>query len=283
MKQILVATDFSQHAERALDRAVLLATEHQAALDVLHVITPASVDALCNFLPDPRHAVEEKLANSLSAQLYHIIDRVKPERPITIRPHVRIAEVEAGIIEAAESCGADLIVLGSHGEHFAHELFVGTTAENVLARGTWPVLVAREIAVAPYGKIGVPVDFSEQSAIAFRKASELAPNAMTCLLHAFQIPHHERLRQLGATEEQIKRYRSEFYDHATREIDKLAAGREDDRISRVVEMGYPPTMIRRWTEKLHFDLIVMGKHGDRLGSVVRHALHNSACDVMIVG
>lgn len=283
MKQILVATDFSQHAERALDRAVLLATEHQAALEVLHVITPASVDALCDFLPDPRHVVEEKLANSLSAQLYHFIDRVEPERPIAIQPRVKIAEVETGIIEAAESCDADLIVLGSHGEHLAHELFVGTTAENVLVRGRRPVLIARQKAAAPYGKIGVPVDFSERSATAFRKASELAPNAMTCLLHAFQVPNHERLRQLGATEEQIKRYRSEFYDRATREINKLAAEREDDRISRVVEMGYPPAMIRRWTEKLHFDLIVMGGHGDRLGSVVRHVLHNSACDVMIVG
>ena len=283
MKQILVATDFSQHAERALARAVLLATEHQAALDVLHVITPASVDALCDFLPDPRHVVEEKLANSLSAQLYHIIDRLELERPITIRPHVSIAGVEVGIIEAAESCDADLIVLGSHGEHFAHEQFVGTTAENVLARGMRPVLVVREIAAAPYGKIGVPVDFSERSAIALHKASELAPNAMTCLLHAFQVPNHERLRQLGATEKQIKRNLSEFYDHATQEIDKMAAGRKDGRISRVVEMGYPPTMIRRWTEQLHFDLIVMGKHGGRLGSVVRHVLHNSACDVMIVG
>ena len=283
MKQILVATDFSKHAERALDRSVLLATEHQAALEVLHVITPASVDALCDFLPDPRHVVEERLANSLSAQLYHLIDRVKLERPIAIQPRVKIAEVEAGIIEAAESCDADLIVLGSHGEHFANELFVGTTAENILARGKRPVLIAKQKAAAPYGRIGVPYDFSEHSATVFRKALELAPSATTCLLYAFQVPNHERLRQFGATEEQIKRYRSEFYDRATREIDKLVVERDDGRISRVVEIGYPPAMIQRWTEKLHFDLIVMGKHGDRLGSVVRHVLHNSACDVMIVG
>ena len=88
---------------------------------------------------------------------------------------------------------------------------------------------------------------------------------------------------MGVSEEKIRRSRSEFYDHATQEIDKLAAEREDSRISRVVEMDYPPAMIRRWTEKLHFDLIVMGKHGGRLGSVIRHFLHNSPCDVMIVG
>ncbi len=283
MKQILVATDFSQYEKRAFDRAVLLATEHQAALEVLHVITPASVDALCNFLPDPRHVVEKKLINSIYAQLHYVVDRVESERPITIRPRIMTAEIEDGIIKSAESFDSDLIILGSHGEHFTHELFVGTTAENVIARGKRPVLIAKKKAIVPYGKIGVPVDFSNQSAAMICKVCELFPNAMICLLHAFQIPNHEHLRQLGVTEEQINRHRSEFYCQATQEIAKLAAERKDDRISRVVEMGYPPTMIQKWTESLHFDLIVMGKRGSHLGSVVRHTLHNSTCDVMIVG
>jgi nucleotide-binding universal stress UspA family protein len=283
MKQILVATDFSQYAIQALDRALLLATEHQAALDILHVITPASVDALCDFLPEPRPVVEEKLTNSFFSQLYDFVDRLELARPITIRPRVQVAEIEAGIIDAAESCDADLIVLGSHGEHLANELFVGTTAENVLARGTRPVLISKQPTVAPYAKIGVAVDLTERSAATVRRAGALAPNATICLLHAFQVPNHDRLRQLGVPEEKIKRLRSEFHDHAAREIDKLAAERDDGHISRVVEMDYPPAMIRRWTEKLHFDLIVMGKHGGRLGSVARHVLHNSVCDVMIVG
>lgn len=283
MKQILVATDFSQVAKEAVGRAVLLATEHQAALEVLHVITPASVDALCDFLPDSRRVVEEKLVNSHSAQLYDLIDRIEPEPPITIQPRVKVAEVVAGIIESAESCNADLIVLGSHGEHLANELFVGTTAENVLARGTRPVLMVKQKADAAYGKVGVPVDLTERSATTLQKAIELAPNATTCLLHAFWVPNHERLQQLGVSEKQIKRHRSEFYDHAKQEIEKLAPEGENSRISRVVEMDYPPAMIRRWTEKLHFDLIVMGKHAGRLGSIAKHVLHNSACDVMIVG
>lgn len=282
MKQILVATDFSQYEKRAFDRAVLLAAEHRAALEVLHVITSASVDALSNFLPDSRHVVEEKLTNSIYAQLHYFIDEVESEHPITILPRVKISEVEDGIIKSAESCDSDLIILGSHGEHFAHEMFVGTTAENVLDRGNRPVLIVKRNAVVPYSKIGVLVDFSERSDTAIRKACELSQNAMICLLHAFQIPNHEQLRKLGVTDEKIKRYRSEFYDQATREIAKLGVERKGDLISRVVEMGYPPTMIQKWTEKLNFDLIVMGKHGERLSSVIRHVVHNSACDIMIV-
>jgi len=281
MKHILVATDFSQRAEKALGRALLLATEHRAALDILHVVTPSSVDALCDLLPDSRHVVEEKLVNSFFSQLYDFVDRLEPKPPITIRPRVKVAEIVAGIIESAESCNADIVVLGSHGEHSANALFVGTTAETVLAGGMRPVLIVKQEATAPYGKIGVPVDFTERSAAAIRKAGELAPDAMTCLLHAFQVPNPGLLRRLGVPEAKIKHYRTDLYEHATREIDKLAAERQNDRITRVVEMDHPTAMILRWTEKLHFDLIVMGKHGGRLGSVIRYVLHNSACDVMI--
>lgn len=282
MKQILVATDFSQRAEKALGRALLLATEHRAALDILHVVTPSSVDALCDLLPDPRHVVEEKLVNSFFSRLYDFVDRLEPKPSIAIRPRVKVAGIVAGIIESAESCNADIVVLGSHGEHSANALFVGTTAESVLAGGMQPVLIVKQEAAAPYGRIGVPVDFTERSAAALRKAGELAPDATTCLLHAFQVPNSGLLRRLGVPEARIKHYRTDLYEHATREIDKLAAGRQDDRTTRVVEMDHPSNMILRWTEKLHFDLIVMGKHGSRPGSVIRYVLHNSACDVMIV-
>ncbi|WP_146159120.1 hypothetical protein [Nitrosomonas aestuarii] len=53
------------------------------------------------------------------------------------------------------------------------------------------------------------------------------------------------------TDEKIKRYRSEFYDQVIQEIAKLGVERKDDYISRVVEIGYPPTIIQRWTEKFH--------------------------------
>jgi nucleotide-binding universal stress UspA family protein len=281
MKQILVATDFSPHAQKALDRAVSLATEHRAALEILHVVTPSSVDALCDFLPDPRHVVEEKLVNSFFSQLYDFVDRLEPKPPVTIQPRVRVAEVVPGIIESAEACDADLVVIGSHGEHTANALFVGTTAENVLAGGTRPVLIVKQEAAGPYGKIGIPVDFTAKSAATIRLAAELAPDATTCLLHAFQVPNPGHLRRLGVPEAQIRHYRTELYEHATREIDKLAAALQDGRISRVVELDYPSAMILRWTETLHFDLVAMGKHGGRLGSVIRYVLHNSVCDVLI--
>ncbi|HQR50447.1 MAG TPA: universal stress protein [Methylophilaceae bacterium] len=281
MKRILVATDFSQQASRALRRAIALAAQHQARLDVMHVITPSSVDALCEMLPDSRILLEENLSNSATAQLYQVLDEVAPKQHLSIQPHVRISSIVDGIIEFADANDVDLIVLGSHGEHFAHELYLGTTAENVLTKCPRSVLVVRAAPDAPYGKVGVPVDFTPLSIAAVHQACELAADARITLLHAFQVPHHDRLRAMGVSEGEIKNARARFYDHASSAMDRLVAGISNERISSVLEMGYPPEMIRRWVEKFDFDLIVMGSHGNRLSSVMRYALHHSTGDVMI--
>lgn len=283
MKRILVATDFSQQANQALRRAIALAAQHKAELDVIHVVTPSSVDALCDLLPDSRSLLQQNLTDSLTAQLYQVLHGMDPKQHLAIHPHVRVCSIVDGIMELAESHDADLIMLGSHGEHFAHELYLGTTAENLLAVSPRPVLIVRAAPEAPYGKIGVPVDFTPLSVAAVHKACELAESARITLLHAFQIPHHDRLRAMGVPESQIKNARARFHDHASKAMDKLIAEISNQRISSVLEMGYPPEMIRRWVEKFDFDLIVMGSHGNRLSSVVRHALHHSTGDVMIFG
>lgn len=281
MKRILVATDFSHHGNQALKRALQFASQNHVALDVVHVITPASVESLCELLPDSRPEVENKLTNSVMVQLYHLIDSMNPVKSLAIKAHVHIAPIEIGIIEIADSLNADLLVLGSHGEHFAHEIYLGTTAENILVRSQQPAIIVKAETKAPYGKIGVLIDFSPLSIEAIHKACELAPTARIVLLHAFQIPSHDRLSGLGISESKIKSIRAKFYDHATTQIQNLIANMDVDQISSVIDMGYPPAVIKRWMETMEFDLIVMGRHGNRLSSVIRHAIHDSASDVMV--
>lgn len=281
MKRILVATDFSHHGNQALKRALQLAAQHHAVLDVLHIITSASVEAVCELLPDSRPEVVNNLTNSMMVQLYQLIDSMNPVKSLSIKAHVRIAPIENGIIETADSVNADVLMLGSHGEHFAHEIYLGTTAENILARSQQPVLIVKAEPKVAYEKVGVLVDFSTISIESINKACELAPAARIVLLHAFQIPNHDRLRELGVSEAKIKSIRAEFYDHATEQTQNLIASMGGDQISSVLDMGYPPAMIKRWMETMEFDLIVMGRHGNRLSSVIRHAMHDSTSDVMI--
>lgn len=51
--------------------------------------------------------------------------------------------VHEGILEAATSLGADLIVMGSHGRHGIEKLLLGSVTQRVLSHTTLPVLVVR--------------------------------------------------------------------------------------------------------------------------------------------
>ena len=49
-----------------------------------------------------------------------------------------------GVVQAAESMQADLIVMGSHGRSGLEKLVLGSVAQAVLAHTRLPVLVVRD-------------------------------------------------------------------------------------------------------------------------------------------
>ncbi len=51
--------------------------------------------------------------------------------------------MEDGILQAAKTAGADLIVMGSHGRHGIEKLLLGSVTQRVLSHTTLPVLVVR--------------------------------------------------------------------------------------------------------------------------------------------
>ena len=70
LKRLVAATDFSEHAVRAAHRAALLAAQHGARLELLHVVAEAPLKALrdllkarpkgvANVLEDVREALAE--------------------------------------------------------------------------------------------------------------------------------------------------------------------------------------------------------------------------------
>ena len=62
LKSIVAATDFSEEARHGVDRAALIAKEQQARLELLHVISRSSLDALDNVFRAPAD-VEAKLVD----------------------------------------------------------------------------------------------------------------------------------------------------------------------------------------------------------------------------
>ena len=142
-KQILVPVDGSQTALAALRHAVGLARAFQAELFVVHVIdiypflgvgTDTAVGQ-AEYLS----AANANAEGALRAALAIVEAAGVPCESATVEGHA----AEEGILQAAGTCDADLIVMGSHGRRGISRLILGSQASKVLAHSAIPVLVVK--------------------------------------------------------------------------------------------------------------------------------------------
>ncbi len=191
------------------------------------------------------------------------------------------------IVAASET--ADLLALGVHGTNVLRSLIIGATTERLLRMCTRPVQVVKNLPLAEYGRIIVPVDFSGYSATAVEMAGRISPNARITIVHVFRVPFKGTLRIAGASDANIRNCEAEQQE-AMKEISGLIHDFCDDvrRISYTVELGDASRVIPAKEQELAADLIVMGKRGQSiaeelfLGSVTSHVLAGSTCDIMVI-
>ena len=142
IKKILVPIDFSDCAKKALQYALPLAKEHDAAITLLHVIAPPSYP-LAEFggieyatLQGDTHDILEKELSTLA------VDEARGEVPVDAL--IRTGSPAAEIIAAARSLSIDVIVISTHGRTGLTHVFLGSVAEQVVRHAPCPVLVVRE-------------------------------------------------------------------------------------------------------------------------------------------
>jgi nucleotide-binding universal stress UspA family protein len=147
-KHILVAVDGSDTSNLALQEAVKLAKEQQAALRLVHVVdeTPAYMTtdtaySIADYQKAIREAGQKMLATSATAVGQAGVE-VDTKFVILDRLPQRICDA---INEEAKRWPADLIIIGTHGRHGFNHLLLGSVAEGVIRLAARPVLVIRGI------------------------------------------------------------------------------------------------------------------------------------------
>jgi nucleotide-binding universal stress UspA family protein len=143
---MLVATDFSECSNAALDKAAFLAKRLGAALDVLHVwevpvFVPPELNMIEAALGGPTlvDLIEKRAGRKLDAFV-----AAARERGIAISHSLS----ERGtpwvvIVRTAEREGHDLVVLGTHGRTGISHTVMGSVAERVVRHSHCPVLTVR--------------------------------------------------------------------------------------------------------------------------------------------
>lgn len=141
LKRILVAYDFSDFAELALNYGLSLAQEHQAELHLMHVLPPRSVsEPEIAWYPGNGESPYHKAAR----RLQHVLP---PEVHLWCKTRNVVAEGNPyrEILSYAEKNHIDLICLGAHGVGFGMRALFGSNVDRVLRQSPCPVLVARPL------------------------------------------------------------------------------------------------------------------------------------------
>jgi universal stress protein E len=146
--KIVVCVDFSPTSGRALERAVSLAAEQGAKLEIVHVMYPPSRDVWGEVL---EHAMDSPLSYSDECHA-----KVNYDMKEFLAPHaVGLAGIEHQVVilesissslaltHHAQDSGADLVVLGTRGHSRLASYFIGTNAERLLHDATVSVLAVR--------------------------------------------------------------------------------------------------------------------------------------------
>jgi nucleotide-binding universal stress UspA family protein len=76
--------------------------------------------------------------------------RVETETKVSPDIHVAEGKPFAEIAARCAAAGADLLVVGTHGENFLLDPFLGTTAHRVLRFAAVPILLAKKASASPY-------------------------------------------------------------------------------------------------------------------------------------
>lgn len=143
-KHILLATDGSASSEHAAQLAVNLARTHGARLTALYVADPYPYIGIGEMNPAGLQAYSAA-GQRLAAQAHAHVDALCRDGA-AVALDVRLVEDATavnGIVQSAESVGADLIVVGSHGRSGVARWVLGSVAAKVVAQSPMPVLVAR--------------------------------------------------------------------------------------------------------------------------------------------
>jgi nucleotide-binding universal stress UspA family protein len=144
-KSILLATDGSAASDHAASVAVGLARTHGAKLTALYAVDPYPYVGLGEVNPMGFQAYMSA-AQEHAATAHSRIAALCADGGAPVQLEVKLVEdvsAAAGIVQAAQADGADLIVVGSHGRTGIVRLMLGSVAAKVVAESPVPVLVVR--------------------------------------------------------------------------------------------------------------------------------------------
>lgn len=273
---IVVGTDFTEEAARAVARAAALSRELGAALHVVHA--PSRLPrALAQRFADGRgeekeRALFERVVSDLSAS------------GLRAEGHWVPGGAPSVLKRKARALKADVVVVGARGRKVA-DAVLGSTAERVVAASGLPVLIARDSPPRSYRTAIVAADVDSELRRADALARLVTQDAPIAILHAYEGPFETKMLLQGVGPAAIRDYRSFVRKEAQKRMsERLVAMGLEERTLRLVH-GNRRTVLAHAAVKGTLLVLARSESATRhllLGSVSRWVIEHTSSDILLV-
>ena len=292
---IVVATDFSATADKALAWAASIARETRSPLLVVHALEPpVSVDVAPEFVILPPDA-QLQIQRHAERALEDIRARMRDEVGDLVRTELEAGLAVQVIPRMIAAHRARLLVVGTRGRTGFAKLLMGSTALRLVRKAPCPTLTVHgteDGPVRPIRRVLIPTDFSIHAERATEAVVDLLEasvgpdieQATLMLVHAYYLPADFPLDAAG------RGFGPDAAQTAIERLESLAAPLRQRglRVEVYPEEGYPPEVISDRARELQADLIAMGTHGRSgakrlvLGSIAERVIPHAPCPVLTV-
>ncbi len=141
LTKILCALDLSEHSKTVADYASMFARMSNAKIHVIYVaptmtqytgfhVAPNTIDG---FVGEIVTGAEHAMADFVNE---HFAD-------MEVESEIVIGYATEEILSSATKCGADLIIMGTHGRKGMDRILFGSVAEKVIIQSNVPVITIR--------------------------------------------------------------------------------------------------------------------------------------------
>lgn len=145
VRKILVATDFSEVADQAIDAAGVLAAKLGAQVLLVHA-RPAVADEAFGDLPPEMRTYTRGLRARLeqeAADAAEELERRAARLPagVAAKTAMLVGRIAEAVVREARQSKVDLVVLGTHGRGAVGRAILGSVAHELLRTSPIPVLL----------------------------------------------------------------------------------------------------------------------------------------------
>ncbi len=294
LQTILVATDFSETAGLALERALDIAIRHESAIALIHVMQPdLPIVASPEMIVVPPD-YERLLREASSEGLAHAADRAR-QAGVRVREILEQGNPARQITACADEIQADLIMIGTRGNTGFKHLLLGSVAEEVVRIASQPVLTVHpgdDRPIEPVQTLLFPTDFSPTADYALGVATRLlagSDKATILLVHTYNIS--PTVMPLGGFGNGVTplfvENAQQLAEHATAPAAQSLRARGFE-VEVLVARGDPAEIVTELAAERGVDVIVMGTRGHSklrqilLGSTAERVVEHAPCPVMTV-